>query len=40
MYVYTGLFHQVILQSGTELDYWVMETPAEQPRNYLEQVDK
>ena len=34
----TGLFHQAILQSGTELDYWVLHTPPEQPSYYLRQV--
>ena len=34
----TGLFQQAILQSGTELDSWSLQTPAENPSNYLRQV--
>ena len=36
--LWTGLFQQAILQSGTELDSWSLQTPAENPSNYLRQV--
>ena len=36
--VFTGLFHQVILQSGSELAVWAINGPGQRPEHYTRDV--
>ena len=38
IFVFSGLFHQVIAQSGSELAVWAINGPGQRPEHYTQDV--
>ena len=38
LFVFSGLFHQIIGQSGTDLNFWTLNYPPSDPADYTKQV--
>jgi len=37
-FIKTGLFHQAIMESGTEQNFWTLNYPNQEPEKYVYQV--